>query len=65
MGTSVYTEDPNAISDASWHEWTINLSDFTQGDVTQVKAMTLGIGNANGPAGGFGTVYVDEIRLNP
>ena len=56
-------EDVNDVNEASWHEWLISLADFTGVNLTNVKAMAIGIGNETGPAGRSGTLYFDDIRL--
>lgn len=61
-------ENPNDITEASWHEWNIDLQQFSDGGVvlTDVKSIAIGIGavDATEP-GGSGTVYFDEIALYP
>jgi len=64
-GEVVYPQ-ANALLEATWHEWTINLQEFTQAEVnlTSVKTMYIGMGNRIAPqAGGKGTLYFDDIRL--
>jgi hypothetical protein len=58
-------EDTSDMSEASWHEWLIDLADFTdEVYLTNVKSIAIGIGNEpTGPAGGSGTLYFDDIRL--
>jgi hypothetical protein len=56
-------EDVNDLSEASWHEWLMDLADFAGVDLTNVKSIAIGIGNEGGPAGNSGTLYFDDIRL--
>jgi hypothetical protein len=55
-----------ALTEASWHQWTINLSEFAQTGVnlSGIKAVTIGVGQDN-VIGGYGTLYIDDVRLNP
>jgi len=59
-------EDINDIKDPSWHEWNIDLQDFSDGGVNLADVNTIAIGfgeiGATEP-GGSGTVYVDDIRV--
>ncbi len=56
-------EDVNDMNDASWHEWLIDLADFTDVNLTNVKSIAIGIGTEGGGGGGAGTLYFDDIRL--
>ena len=57
-------EDVKDVNEASWHEWLIDLGDFTGVGLTNVKSIAIGIGNEPaGPAGGSGTLYFDDIRI--
>jgi hypothetical protein len=56
--------DPTATAAMTWQTWAIPLSDFTAAGVqmTAVKSLRIGVGNrAAPPAGGTGTVYLDDI----
>jgi hypothetical protein len=57
-------EDPNDIAEAAWHEWLIDLDDFTSVNVSNVKSIAIGIGLEDdiGPYGS-GRLYFDDIRL--
>jgi len=59
-------EDPNDITEASWHEWFISLQDFNDGgvDLADVNSIAIGFG-AEGDeiGGGYGFVCFDDIRL--
>jgi hypothetical protein len=57
-------EDVNDLSEASWHEWLIDLADFTDVNLTNVRSIAIGIGNEEPTSpGGSGTLYFDDIRL--
>jgi len=49
-----------------WTRWDIPLSTFQRQGVAlaQVQWMRIGIGQKDGPAGGNGLVFIDDIRLN-
>jgi formylglycine-generating enzyme required for sulfatase activity len=59
-------EDPQHLIEQSWHEWVIDMADFTEDgvDVTDLASVAIGVGweGATAP-GGSGTLYFDEIRL--
>ena len=56
-------EDPNAITEESWHEWFIDLADF-EVDLENLVSMVVGFGNEDGSgAHGSGTIYFDDFRL--
>jgi len=66
-GTVAYG-DPNTLMWHAWQEWNIDLREFSDAgvDLTQVKKMSIGVGDAGGAgAGGSGTLFVDSIRLYP
>ena len=68
LGDAVaYHDDPAATQLIGWTQWVIDLQAFAdQGvDLTNVNAITIGIGTKNSPAadGGTGTMYFDDIRL--
>jgi len=49
----------------SWHLWLTELSDFDV-NTTQVKKITLGVGNKVSPAqGDAGEMYFEDVRLYP
>ena len=58
-------EDANDMNEASWHEWLIDLADFTDVNLTNVKSIAIGIGDDSPTAlpGGAGTLYFDDISL--
>jgi len=59
-------EDPQHLTEASWHEWVIDMADFSEDgvDVTDLASVAIGVGweDATAP-GGSGTLNFDEIRL--
>jgi len=56
-------EDPNDITDESWHEWFIDMADFDV-DPANLVSISIGFGNEDGSGDrGHGTVYFDDIRL--
>jgi len=66
-GNAVVNHDnPDATQKASWTEWNIDLTRFTDQGVNLpfVNSITLGLGNKNNSvAGGSGMMYFDDIRL--
>ncbi len=60
----VYHDDASATQIAGWNEWVIDLTAFAGVDLTNVNALTIGVGTKGSPAaGGAGTMYFDDIRL--
>jgi uncharacterized repeat protein (TIGR01451 family) len=57
-----YGEDTNDVKKPEWHEWNIALTDFAGVDHNNIKQITIGFGNKDGPEV-EGTVYFDDIRL--
>jgi hypothetical protein len=61
---TVNHEDAAAVTSDEWLEWKIPLSGFGNVTATQVKKMSIGVGNPGGTApGGTGTILVDDIRV--
>ena len=61
-----YGEDMNDIRESEWHEWNMDLSDFTGVTLTDVRTVYIGFGDRDAvSAGGSGIVYMDNIRLYP
>jgi len=63
----VYHDDASATQDTGWNEWVIDLQAFAdQGvNLTSVNTIAIGFGTKGSPAaGGTGTMYCDDIRLN-
>jgi hypothetical protein len=59
----LYDGSMNDISQASWHEWNIDLSKFGI-DLSNVTEIAIGFGDqTNTTPGGSGVVYFDDIRL--
>ena len=61
----VYHSDPAATQTTGWSQWVIDLTEFAGVDLTNVNAITIGIGTKNAPSasGDTGTMYFDDIRL--
>jgi len=63
-----YDGDLSDMQQESWHEWNIDLKQFSNAGVslTGVSKLYLGVGNrANPQMGGTGTLCIDDIRLYP
>jgi len=61
-------ENPSDIAEASWHEWLIDLQEFSDGglDLADVNSIAIGFGTeGNEDGGGYGFVYFDDIALYP
>ncbi len=64
-GTPVYHADSKAAQIATWTEWVINLQTLQGVTLNNLNTITIGFGTKGSPAaGGSGTVYFDDIRLN-
>jgi hypothetical protein len=66
MATVPYDGSMSDIQKEAWHEWNIDLSEFSDAGVnlSRVAKIAIGIGDPKGTArGGSGTIYVDDIRL--
>jgi hypothetical protein len=66
-GSAVVNYDNTAaVAEASWHQWTIPLSQLAAAgvDLTSVKTLTIGVGDGVS-IGGWGTLYIDDVRLRP
>jgi len=61
---TVNHEDATAVTSDEWLEWKIPLSGFGNVTMTQIKKMSIGVGNPGATApGGAGTILVDDIRV--
>jgi hypothetical protein len=61
---TIANADAAATVAASWTQWTIPLSEFTDAGVkmTAVKSIVIGVGNRAAPtAGGTGKMYIDDL----
>jgi hypothetical protein len=59
-------EDTNDVKVAEWHDWRIDLQDFSDGGVNlnDVNTVYIGFGHEDAQSpGGDGTVYFDDVRL--
>lgn len=60
------SEDPQHLTEDSWHEWVIELGDFAEGgvDTTDLRSIAIGVGREDAETpGASGALYFDEIRL--
>jgi hypothetical protein len=58
--------DIEAVQNANWQEWNIELTQFSGAGVNlkAIKKMYIGLGNRTSPtAGGTGTLFIDDIRV--
>jgi hypothetical protein len=64
VNTSVVEHnDAGAATLTSWQEWNIPLTAFTGVDFNSIEKVYIGLGDRDNPvAGGWGTVYIDDIR---
>jgi hypothetical protein len=53
----------DSVLQGQWTAWRIQLSDFTGVDLSQIKTLTLGVGNTE--LSGTGLVLIDDIELQP
>ena len=64
----VANDDPSAATIRTWTQWTIPLQAFAdQGiNLSDVNQIAIGLGTTGNAsaAGGSGTIYVDDIRLD-
>jgi hypothetical protein len=65
--------DPNDINEMSWHQWNVDLTEFTGIDRNEVNNLYIGFGDRVNPVEGTGcqvggpyfVVYFEDIRLYP
>ncbi len=62
---TVYITDTGRLRLENWQEMNFKLSDFNGIDLTDVRGITVGIGQQTPAPGGNGTVYIDEIAAFP
>ena len=56
--------DRAATTVRDWTQWKIPLADLTALNLTKIKRMYMGVGDATNPLpDGGGRVYIDDIRL--
>jgi hypothetical protein len=61
----VYHDDASVTQIGGWNEWVIDLTAFAGVNLANVNTITIGFGTRGSPAaGGTGTVYFDDIRLD-
>jgi len=65
--TAVVTHpDPDAVLQAAWQRWTIDLAELKAAGVNlkAIKRMFIGVGDRNNPQpDGAGKLYIDDIRV--
>ena len=69
-GTVAYEDSNDLIQEQAdaWHEWNIELAEFSSGgvDLNDVNGIAIGFGDKDNPAvGGSGWVYFENIRVYP
>jgi hypothetical protein len=67
-GTNKTVSHDNAglVQQEKWQQWYMDLTEFAGVDLSSVKKMYIGIGNAAAPQPGVsGLIYIDDIRLYP
>jgi len=60
-------DNEQALTEAFWHEWTIEFSEFSREGVMldRIAKIYIGVGDRDNPvAGSSGKVVIDEIKLN-
>jgi hypothetical protein len=60
---SVDYDASTSLDNTDWIEWNIDLAGFTGVDPNNVTKIAIVVGD--GGASGSGTLYIDQIRLNP
>jgi len=61
---TVVNPDAEAVTQGSWTQWKIPLSDLSGVNLASVKKLTLGVGDsANPKAGAAGMLYIDDIQF--
>lgn len=55
--------DTTIITSSDWNQLVFDLKKFTSVDLSQVKKITIGIGNQTPVASGQGCIYLDEILV--
>ena len=57
--------DSSVVTKNNWQELRITLADFTGVNLTAINKMSIGVGDrGNTQPGGFGMLYIDDIRLH-
>jgi hypothetical protein len=62
-----HPDNPNAVQLDEWTEWPIDLAEISGAnvDLKNIKKMYIGVGDRDNPVtGGFGKLYIDDIRLH-
>ncbi len=66
VGNPVYYPETVALTEESWHTWSISYDELaTNGvDMNNVAMLYVGLGDRNNPqVGGAGQIYLDDFRL--
>ncbi len=64
----VYYDEPNDLNEPVWHEWNIDLADFSVAgpnnvNLSDVNKVYIGFGTRGSPTTRSGKVWFDDIRL--
>ena len=60
----VTSADAALVTTTTWTEWKVPMSSLAGVDPTAIAKLYIGVGNrANPQAGGFGRLYIDDIRI--
>ena len=63
-GATIVNADEVITLRPAWRQWTIPYSDLAGVDLSQVRKMSIGVGNRSAPtAGGTGIVYIDDVAV--
>lgn len=66
VNSVVIHHDVNAATCNSWHFWNIDLREFNDVNLANIRTFCIGFGDTDNPqAGGSGTVYFDDIVILP
>lgn len=56
--------DPDAVLVTDFKKWQIPLSEFSKLDLSNIKTLTIGVGDRDhAQPGGMGRIYIDNIRV--
>ena len=63
--TDIPYNDANDLKDESWHSWKIELKDFVDVDLSEIKYIAIGFckGMSTTTGSGVGNMFFDDIRL--
>lgn len=60
---TVANANANAVTTASWQDWSIPFTALTPVDLSKVSAMTIGLGDPTKVTGGTGLIFIDDIQV--